>query len=200
MEDIEQGLKEIAEIRSLMERSSKFLSLSGLAGVAAGFIGLAGAWTGAVILEEGEGDPRSSLVALAAGVLVVAIASSLFFTIRQAKRRGQSLWTPASRLLLVALGVPLLVGGVFCIALLLQGIYDMLPATMLLFYGLGLFGASQFTHEELRYLGYSQLVLGTLAALLPESGLVFWGAGFGLMHIVYGLLMHFNRDRHAATG
>lgn len=198
MADIEQGLKEIAEIRALMERSSKFLSLSGLAGVVAGVIGLAGAWSAAILLE-GE-DPLVPLLVLGAGVLTVALAASFFLTVRHARRGGQPLWTPASRLLLLALFVPLLAGGGFCISLLVHGVYVLLPATMLLFYGLGLFSASQFTHPEIRYLGYTQLVLGFLAGLFPGFGLLCWGVGFGLMHIVYGLLMYFTRDRHAAPG
>ena len=198
MADIEQGLKEIAEIRTLMERSNKFLSLSGLSGVAAGFIGLAGAWAAGVILERE--DPLVPMLVLGAAVLSVALAASFFLTVRHARRGGQVLWTPASRLLVIALSVPLLAGGGFCIVLLLHGVYALLPAAMLVFYGLGLFGASQFTHPELRYLGYTQLVLALLAGLVPALGLFCWGLGFGLMHIVYGLIMYFVRERHAATG
>jgi hypothetical protein len=199
MQDIEEGLKQIAEIRSIMERSSKFLSLSGLAGVGAGIIGVLGTWAAVTIIE---GDPERRLWAmllLAAAVLGSALAASLFFTVRQAKRRGLPLWTRASRLLVFSLSIPLLAGGVLCVALLLRGVYDMLPASMLLFYGVGLFSASQFSHIELRHLGYAELVLGVVASFLPGFGLLLWGAGFGLMHIVYGLLMYFHRDRHAAV-
>ena len=200
MTDIEQALKQIAEIRSMMERSSKFLSLSGLAGVAAGVIGLAGTWAATVILEGGRQGTLESMIALGGSVLLAALSASILLTVGQAKRKGYPLWTRASQLLLFSLLIPLLAGGALCGALLLRGAYDLLPATMLLFYGIGLFSASHFTHTELRHLGYVQLALGVLAGFFPELGLLLWGAGFGLMHIVYGLVMHFNRDRHAATG
>ena len=200
MTDIEQGLKQISEIRSIMNRSSKFLSLSGLAGVVAGVIGLAGTWAAMRIMEGEREGMLASMIALGFGILLSALLASILLTIRQAKRKGLPLWTRAAELLVFSLFIPLVAGGVLCTALVLREAYELLPATMLLFYGLGLFSASQFTHSELRQLGYVQLGLGVLAAFLPEQGLLFWGAGFGVMHIVYGLLMHFNRDRHAVTG
>jgi hypothetical protein len=36
-------------------------------------------------------------------------------------------------------------------------------------------------------LGMIEILLG-LAALFPEFGLYFWAAGFGVLHIVYGIL------------
>jgi len=200
MTEIEEGLRQIAEIRSIMERSQKFLSLSGLAGVAAGIIGLVGTWAASVIMERGEEGLIASMVALGAAVLLAALAASFFFTVRQARRTNLPLWTRASQLLVFSLFLPLLAGGVLCLSLLLQGIYEMLPAAMLLFYGLALFSASHYTHAELRYLGYAQLALGTLAGFIPELGLLLWGTGFGIMHIVYGLLMYYRRDRDAAIG
>ena len=44
MKEEQNYIQDIAEMRSMMERSSKFLSLSGLAGIMAGIYALSGAY------------------------------------------------------------------------------------------------------------------------------------------------------------
>ncbi|MCA4900498.1 MAG: hypothetical protein ING88_17115, partial [Cytophagales bacterium] len=50
-------------------------------------------------------------------------------------------------------------------------------------------------YDEVRYLGYCELVVGVFAALFPGYGLYFWAVGFGLLHILYGSLMYTKYDR-----
>jgi hypothetical protein len=65
----------------------------------------------------------------------------------------------------------------------------------LIFYGLALIYASRNTYKEIKYLGFIEIVLGLLSALLPGYGLIFWALGFGVMHIVYGAVMYFRYDK-----
>ena len=44
MTDQQQSLDELQHIKRMMERSSRFISLSGFSGIAAGFCALVGAW------------------------------------------------------------------------------------------------------------------------------------------------------------
>jgi len=202
MENIESGLQDISEIRSMMEKATKFLSLSGLSGVSAGVIALAGAWVAAGALggswslvppAQGTGVEGKTLVLLvcdALGVLVLALAATTWFSARMARRRGMTLWGPTTGYLLAALFIPLGAGGAFCGALMSAGASILVPPAMLVFYGLALLGAGNFTFSEVRYLGGIDVLLGLTAGFRPELGLILWAGGFGLLHIVYGLLLY----------
>ena len=204
MRDIDSGLHDLAAIRTIMERASKFLTLSGLSGVGAGVIALAGIWTASGMLgswglpperqDLPEGLPLR-LFALGAAVLLLALATTLLFSIRLARRQGQPIWGPATRIVLEALALPFLSGGVLGIVLLFLGHLWLVPGVQLLFYGAGLFAAGSFTFGEIRYLGAAQAALGITSVLLPAQALLFWAAGFGLLHILYGVFLFLRYER-----
>jgi hypothetical protein len=202
---------DLASIRSLMERSSKFISLSGFSGVLAGIYALIGAAVAYFMLYD-DGNRMYSiheyaetalfedvvlikLITIAAVVLVFSVGTGLILTLKKAKRKNQPIWGKASRDLLFSMLVPLLSGGLLIIILLYRGYYGIVAPTSLIFYGLALIGASNFTYTDVRFLGLSDIVLGLLAACLPGYGLVFWALGFGVLHIVYGSVMYFKYDR-----
>ena len=203
-----------------MERSSRFLSLSGLSGVGAGVVALAGVGllksllsidqpgevsTGfenfAALLER-DAVARESwllpLLALAMGMIALALLAAAFFTLRRTRREGlRSLWTAPARRLLAALAVPLVAGGLFCLKLYVSGAVALVVPGLLLFYGLALLNGSKYTLDEIKYLGITQVVLGLAGLLLPGYGLLLFGAGFGVGHIGYGLLMYNRYERPA---
>ena len=206
MRDQNEQLEHLAEMRALMERSSRFISLSGLSGVFAGLAGLIGAgvlyWfygmqyyypnhANSVYTEDGQ--IRDSFINFlfldAAGILVVAIGLGAFFTIRKAKRQGQKIWDKTAQRLLINIMIPLVTGGIFGIMLIRQGQIQFIAAATLIFYGLALVNASKYTLNDIRYLGICEIVLGLLSAYFIGYGLVFWAIGFGLLHIVYGVAM-----------
>jgi hypothetical protein len=198
---------ELASIRSLMERSSKFLSLSGLSGVMAGIYALIGAFIGYRIVNEKYNSLSISdsytdnsliyhqLILIAVLVLLLSVLSGLLLSIRQAKKKGENYWNPVSRRLISSMAIPLFTGGLFIIILFLRLEYDLIASACLIFYGLSLISASQYTFSDVKWLGICQIILGLLAALIPASGLLFWVIGFGLLHIIYGTVMHFKYNR-----
>ena len=198
---------ELASIRSLMERSSKFLSLSGLSGVMAGIYALIGAFIGYRIVNEKYNSLSISdsytdnsliyhqLILIAALVLLLSVLSGILLSIRQAKKKGENYWNPVSRRLISSMLIPLFTGGLFIIILFLRLEYDLIASACLIFYGLSLISASQYTFSDVKWLGICQIILGLLAALIPASGLLFWVIGFGLLHIIYGTVMHFKYNR-----
>lgn len=206
-------LAQLTEIRAIMERSSRFLSLSGLSGVGAGVVGLLGAAAGHFYLQDhypagyihlinGSQAERWAalpfLLLLAGVVLGGALLLAVYFTWRRTHRQGQSLWSSITRRLFVALALPLVAGGLFCLRLYLGGDAGMVVPGMLVFYGLALLNASKYTLDEIRWLGITQIGLGLVAMLQPGWGLIFFALGFGLGHIGYGLLMY-NRYERAET-
>jgi hypothetical protein len=200
MNELENHLRDITEIRAMMEKSSKFLSLSGLSGISAGLIALAG--TGIVYSYTG-GNPFSimspeiqwKLAGIAILVLIAALSSAVFFSIRMAKKKGISAWVPGSKYLLTSLLIPLISGGLFCLILLSQGIFYLTYSVTLLFYGVSLLNAAKYTFEEVHYLGIAQIGIGLLAAIWPVYGLLFWGFGFGILHIIYGTMLYLKYEK-----
>ena len=187
-----------------MERSTRFISLSGLSGVLAGIYALIGAGFTYKLLYVNAGtdtylnfnnDITVQVFFIALIVLVLSIATGIWLTIRKAKRKGQSVWNQSSQSLLKRGALPLLTGGCFVLLLLLQGHYGIIAPGCLIFYGLALVAASQYTFGDVKWLGLCDIALGLLATLLPQYGLFFWAFGFGVLHILYGTIMHFKYDR-----
>lgn len=199
--------KDIESIRKLMERSVKFLSLSGLSGILSGVYALVGATIGYAILY----NPKTpfdyanqsvkeitiviQLLIVAVVVLAISLITGYALASRKAKKLGVKIWDSTSKRLVVNLAIPLVSGGVFILILLANGHFVIAAPACLVFYGLALINASQNLFDEFRYLGYCEIVLGLVCAIMPGFGLYFWAIGFGLLHIIYGALMFKKYDR-----
>jgi hypothetical protein len=196
MSSSEKHLEDIAEIRQMMERSSRFISLSGWSGVSAGVFALIGVFTVPLMIRSTSSQMLEiTLVAGALIVLFLALASALFFSFRKARKQGTKLWSPVTRSLLVNMAIPLLTGGIYSAILLLQDQGHLLAGITLIFYGLALVNAGRFTNKEAVILGILEITLGIAATIWQSKGLWFWGAGFGLLHIIYGITLHYKYDR-----
>lgn len=201
-------LQDIGEIRTLMERSSKFNSLSGWAGVFAGIYALAGVYVAVtylhfnpqtLYLEKGEAQNTSSdflpVVLLALIIFLLAITTAIYFTRRRAKKKEELLWTPAAKKLITEVSLPLIIGGVLLLICLSKGLVGFLAPLSLLFYGIALFTISKFTYFEVRVLGLIEIALGLAGAYFVSWGVLFWAIGFGVVHIVYGIYVYFKYER-----
>jgi len=193
---------DLAHIRSMMERSSRFISLSGLSGIGAGVVGLvtgliAMYWTSGsdMLLEKvrmsvGAGILIQNLILLGALALLLAIFFGCFFTIRKSKKLGLQIWTATTKKILVQLAIPLMVGGIFVLALLQYNLYGLISGATLIFYGLALVNAEKYTYSDIKYLGFLEIILGILSLFFIGKGLFFWTIGFGLLHIIYGVILY----------
>jgi len=197
---------DIQSIKTLMERSSKFISLSGLSGILAGLYALGGTAVAYWVLSDhytglvrGQGIHGFAIIfklfLIALAVLVLSIVTGIFLTVRKGIKKGQSVWNPVSRNLLSTMLVPLVSGGLFIFILAFKGQHAYISASCLIFYGLALFSASHFTYDDIKWVGIIEIFLGLGAALFPGWGLWFWAMGFGIIHIIYGSIMYFKYDR-----
>lgn len=212
MTEKDSQLTELKEIRSIMERSSRFISLSGLSGISAGVIALISAFiTHSYLVSEGvretfesrylpitkekEGEVILMLGLIALATLAIALLVSFGFTARKAKKEGVKLFDRSAIRLAINMAVPLATGGAFCLALLYHHEYGLVAPATLVFYGLALFNAGKYTLDDIRYLGISQIGLGLIASFNVGYGLEFWAVGFGVLHIVYGFVMWYKYER-----
>jgi len=198
---------ELSSIRNLMERSTKFISLSGLSGIMAGIYALIGAFMGYRLVygQRAALETRDyyvndeqviwRLFLIASAVLVFSVVTGIWLTIKQARKKGEHFWNPVSKRLFFSMFIPLMTGGLFIMILIIHGEYGIIAPASLLFYGLSLISASQFTFSDVKWLGFCEIALGLIAALFPGYGIVFWTIGFGLLHILYGSIMHFKYNQ-----
>ena len=202
-----EQLDAIKDMRNLMERSSRFLSLSGLSGVAIGIIALMGAT--ALYLQFdltplGSGfenklasiqaalDDKNFLFLMANAliVLLLAILVGILMSVNRSKKLQLSSWDLTAKRLLINLFIPLVAGGILCLIMIEKGDLVYLIPITLIFYGLSLVNASKYSFDEIRTLGILQIVLGLIAAWQADYALLLWATGFGILHIGYGLLIH----------
>jgi hypothetical protein len=201
-------LQDIEEIRSLMEKSSKFISLSGWAGIFAGIFALLGSYIAFTYLDFNpqslsvvpESNPFQqtqifSVVQLALLVFLLAISFALFFTHRRAKRKDELLWTPTAKRLVINMAVPLFTGGILILLFISKGFIGFVAPFSLLFYGLALFTISKFTFDEVKILGLIEILLGLISVYKVSLGLLFWAIGFGVVHIIYGIYVYFKYEK-----
>ena len=207
MNNQEEQLNTLNDIKKLMDRSSRFISLSGLSGVFAGFTALVGAYLAHLELKayfngsntyvSSLDDLEANLLKIGFGVLLVALCGGLLLTLRQSRKKNLPFWDRTTKNLLWNLAIPLVSGGLFIIALLIAhpGTYGLIAPACLVFYGLALINASKYTYTDIRFLGYCEIILGLIAMFNIGYGLYFWAIGFGVLHIFYGAVMYFKYER-----
>ncbi len=205
--DSNKYLEDISEIKNMMSRSSRFISLSGLSGVLAGAYALVGAFLAHQVLSgySEENWARESvrtdasvvqqLFMIAIGVMICAIVSGIFLTLKKSRKSGEKMWDVSSKRLVFNFLVPLFTGGAFCLVLIQYGIGWMVAPATLIFYGLACINASKYTLGDVRYMGIAFVILGLINTQFIGYGLYFWALGFGCFHIFYGTLMYFKYDR-----
>ena len=199
----EDYIQDLREIRSIMERSTKFLSLSGISGVLAGLYALAGAYLAFEIFDDQEalvpgippGEQVWDLFLIGIVVLILAITTAVIFSVNKGKKRGQKIWNSAAKRMLANMTVPLVAGGILALVLLLKGLIMLMAPVTLIFYGMALYNASKFTYEDVKYLGFFQIALGLLGAYFPQYSLLLWAFGFGVMHIIYGIYVNYKYEK-----
>jgi hypothetical protein len=209
MSEQNQHLEAIQDIRRMMKRSSKFLSLSGLSGIAAGCWALVGVyfaydWIGEYYKNFGETGYsgasfqklKLNLLLLAAAVLITALLSAFFFTWRRANKNRLPFWDHTVITLVINLLIPLIAGGLLILAVLQHNDWRYVVPLSLIFYGLALVNASKYTLNDILYLGLCEIVLGLINTQFIGYGLYFWAAGFGVLHIIYGFAMWWKHERN----
>jgi len=199
-------LQDISEIKNMMHKSSRFISLSGLSGILAGIYALIGAFMAHNIIQDINAiknpikrlvetfNAMDTLFILAFLVLLLSIVTGIFLTVRKAKKNKTHIWDASSKRVVINFLIPIVTGGLFCLVLIDQEIFSLIASSTLIFYGLGCINASKYTLGDIRYLGIINVVLGLISTQFIGYGLYFWAFGFGVMHIVYGTLMHFKYD------
>lgn len=203
----ENYLEDLKEIKDLMNKSSRFISLSGLSGVLAGVYCLIGAFLAYQQIysnKSGTSNYESLIInqssiyylfAIAVSVVLLSLLTAIFLSSRKASKTNATVWNAASKRLIINFMIPLATGGFFILFLIEKEILGLIAPLMLIFYGLACVNASKYTLGDIRYLGITMILLGLLSTWFIGYGLLFWALGFGVCHIIYGGVMYFKYDR-----
>jgi general stress protein CsbA len=208
-----QHLEALQDIRQMMQRSSRFLSLSGLSGIAAGVLALAGAFIAHRMIDKfyaeynsvngysGENfrELKLHLFLLSVAVLGLSLLSAFYFTWRKTRTDQTTLWNRTSRQLAISLLIPLVAGGLFVLSMLQHNEWRFVAPGCLLFYGIALINAGKYTLRDIHYLGITEIILGLIATQYLGYGLYFWAIGFGVLHIIYGFIMWWKYERKSGV-
>lgn len=215
MTDQDHHLDTLKDIKQMMERSSRFISLSGLSGIAAGVCALVGGWfahneisayilennvsyssdRGKYIFSDGYLSLRNGLIEIAVITFIAAFVLAFIFTYIRSKKTNIPIWGATARRVLINVAIPMIAGGIYLLKLIDAEAYGYIAPGCLIFYGLAVLNASKYTLKEVRYLAYGLLLLGIISLWFIGYGLYFWALGFGVLHIVYGALMWWKYER-----
>ncbi len=193
----------------MMERSSRFISLSGFSGIIVGICALLGAFIAnqrinTYFLNEYSNSIacpsclKRDLIVIAIIVFITALVTATLFTFFKSKKASIPIWGTAARRLLWNTMLPMVAGGFFLWRMMELNQYDLIASGCLIFYGLALVNGSKYTLGEVKYLGYAEIILGIINLWMIRSGLLFWAIGFGVFHIIYGVAMWWKYDRNSA--
>ena len=218
MSDQNHHLDTLQDIRQMMERSSRFISLSGLSGIAAGICALIGAWFAHGIIDNNRNSVANlktitrnnydsisladymgnSLMQIAALTFVAALVLAFAFTYLRSKKTNTPIWGSTARRVMINVAIPMIVGGIYLLKLIENEAYGYIAPGCLIFYGLAVLNASKYTLPELRYLSFGLLLLGIINLWYVGYGIYFWAMGFGVLHIIYGVIMWWKYERSSA--
>lgn len=186
MSQEKEHLQAIQDIKTMMERSTKFSSISGKAGIVVGML--------AVIVFAGikwyDVTSVSSLFVVMVGTLMVALFIGLYLSIAKANKEGAAIFDTTAKRFLVQFFIPLFVGGMLCLIFACQNQIEYIPAMMLIFYGFALVHASKFSLDTIKNLGYLEIIAGLIATAFTQYGMWCWVIGFGVLHIIYGFIIY----------
>jgi hypothetical protein len=194
--------KEISDIKNLMNKSTRFISLSGLSGIIAGVYAILGAAIAYFYILPPAGDlilvgslNYLLMILDLALIALFSVGTAAYMTTKKAKQNNEKIWDATTQRLLLNFCIPLFTGGLYILIQFHHQHYGISAALMLIFYGLALVNASKYTLGTVKYLGYLQIVLGLICAAFPGYGFYFWVLGFGLLHIIYGSVMYANENK-----
>jgi hypothetical protein len=180
----ERAMDNLRYIRETMERASSFTGISGWGQVAIGVTAL-----GASLLATLQATQKAWLtVWLAEAVISLLIAG--WSMDRKARAVQVPLFSGPGRKVAFSLSPPLVAGALVTAVLFRARLTSAIPGVWLLLYGTGVITGGMFSVPIVPVMGLCFMALGAAALFAPVAlGNWFLGAGFGLLHIIFGVII-----------
>lgn len=208
----QEQLDAIKDIRNIMERSTRFISLSGLSGAFVGVLSLMGVGIIYWLLNlNSNASPYYADIISTDGVVnsfvldlfflvfgsvfLLSVMIVLLMAVYNAKRHGLTFWNSTAKRFLLNMAIPLSAGGAYIGVLLYHGHVELVLPSTLIFYGFALLNGGKYTFDDIRLLGMIQLLTGLTASIFVDYGLLLWALGFGILNIVFGLRVYVKYEK-----
>jgi len=180
----DRAIDNLRFIRETMERAAAFTAVPGWGQVGVGATALA-----AAALAARQPTVELWLVTWLAEA-VVALALGGWALARKAHAANDPILSGPARRFGLSFVPPLAAGGLLTVALYRAGVVQALPATWLMMYGVGVTTAGAFSVRIVPVMGLCFMLLGVVALFGPPPwGNWFMAAGFGGLHIVFGVII-----------
>jgi hypothetical protein len=180
----DRALDNLRFIRETMERSASFTAIPGYGGILMGVTAI-----GAAIIAHYQPSLRGWLVTwlveafLAFGIGILAMW-------QKAKNSGDSLNSAPARKFAFGFAPPLIAGIILTGLLYFKGLFTYLPAVWLTLYGTAVVTGGAYSVRIVPIVGWIFMSLGLVSVFLPTGyGNLLMGLGFGLLHLVFGLIV-----------
>ena len=180
----DRAIDNLRYIRETMERAGEFTAVSGWGEVIIGATAL---------LAAGVASLQTTTSAWVLTWLTEAVISVIIAGIamtRKARAADVPLFNGPGRKFVLSFLPPMAVGALLTIVLYRAGIVWALPGVWLLLYGTAVMTGGAFSVRIVPVMGACFMLLGAAAFILPPS-MRDWlmAAGFGIVHIVFGLMI-----------
>lgn len=179
----ERAFESLEFIRTTMARSASFTAVSGWGGVAMGVVGLA-----ASVVASRVSRPTEWLAVWLSAAAVAVAAGTVAMHIKAAQHRIP-LWSAAGRRFAQGFAPSLAAGAVLTLTFARLDSVDLLPSLWLLLYGAGVLAGATASVPVLTWMGAALMALGVGAALVGRWGDLWLAAGFGGLHVVFGIII-----------
>jgi len=210
--DTEKAARELKAIRELMERPVRYSTQSGLSGILAGAVALAGCGADWAVSEHYRQHPSAAFwinLVVWGVVFVTAFASVVVLTRLRERRCGMPFWSSIKRRILLTILPPFFAGAGLTLAIAFRWYYGigpnmwgLIPSIWMTFYGVACWQVGELSIREMRVMGAAFIASGLIVAcLLPAKLIVaaggtldyepYWTIGitFGGFHLIYGLVV-----------
>ncbi len=180
----EDALDNLRYIRQTIEGAASFTAVPGWGGVVVGLTALAAAWIAARL------PTREAWTAAWVGEAVLGLAIGGWAMSRKARRVGEPVLSRPGRKFALGLAPPMLAAALLTVVLFRAGLERDLPGLWLVLYGAGFVTGGAFSVQAIPVMGACFMALGAAALFSPAAwGNWFMAAGFGGLHILFGLLV-----------
>jgi hypothetical protein len=177
----DRALDNLRYIRATMERAGSFTAVPGW-----GMVGIGVTASGAALLAARQASSLSWLV-IWLGEALLALAVGGWTMVRKARAADDSILTGPGRRFGLSFLPAIAVGAVLTLALYLSGEWRLMPAVWLLLYGSGVMAGGAYSVPVVPVMGVGFLLCGAAALFVPALTNWLLAAGFGGLHIVFGI-------------
>jgi hypothetical protein len=171
-------------IRETMERASSFTAVPGWGGVVMGVSAL-----GAAYVASQQASAKAWLLTWMAEALLAFVIGGWAMD-RKARAAELPLLSGPGRKFALGLAPPMFVGLILTIVLVRTVGITVIPGMWLLLYGTGIVTGGMFSVRIVPVMGLCFMLLGAISLFLPPGGgNIVMGLGFGVLHIIFGIII-----------